>query len=116
MNRKVDTTPPGRAVVIGAGIAGLGAAIRLAVKGYDTHVVEARKEPGGKLHSFDLEGFRFDAGPSLFTMPEQVTELFDLAGRDPAAASHRRLAYAYMAYLASCAPHRSTARVPIRPK
>ncbi|HRW75402.1 MAG: phytoene desaturase [Lewinellaceae bacterium] len=85
MNRKVDTTPPGRAVVIGAGIAGLGAAIRLAVKGYDTHVVEARKEPGGKLHSFDLEGFRFDAGPSLFTMPEQVTELFDLAGRDPAA-------------------------------
>lgn len=74
-----------RALVIGAGLAGLGAAIRLAVKGYDTHVYEARNEPGGKLHSFDLDGFRFDAGPSLFTMPEQVTDLFVLAGRDPEA-------------------------------
>lgn len=70
----------GKAVVIGAGIAGLAASIRLAIKGYQVDVFEASADVGGKMTSFLLGGFRFDKGPSLFTMPEQVTALFDLAG------------------------------------
>jgi len=73
------------AVVIGAGIAGLATSIRLAIKGYRVMVFEANAYPGGKLSAFELEGYRFDAGPSLFTMPHFVTQLFDLAGVDPKA-------------------------------
>ncbi len=72
-----------KAIVIGAGIAGLAAAIRLLCKGYAVDIYEARSEPGGKLHGFHLGDFRFDAGPSLFTMPEQVTDLFRIAGKNP---------------------------------
>lgn len=73
----------GKAVVVGAGVAGLAAAVRLAVKGHRVEVFEARQEPGGKLHEFSLGPWRFDAGPSLFTMPHQVDELFRLAGKEP---------------------------------
>jgi len=62
-----------QAVVIGSGIAGLASSIRLAIKGYDVNVFEANSYPGGKLSAFELEGYRFDAGPSLFTMPHFVT-------------------------------------------
>ncbi|GAB3897253.1 phytoene desaturase family protein [Larkinella knui] len=71
------------AAIVGAGIAGIAAAIRLAVKGYQVDVFEANAYPGGKLSGFTLNGFRFDAGPSLFTMPQLVEELFQLAGRNP---------------------------------
>lgn len=46
-------------------------------------VFEANAYPGGKLSGFEQDGFRFDAGPSLFTMPQLVDELFQLAGRNP---------------------------------
>ncbi|PRY14945.1 phytoene desaturase [Pontibacter ummariensis] len=72
-----------RAAIIGAGIGGIAAAIRLAVKGYAVTVFEANDTFGGKMHEFWLGGFRFDAGPSLFTLPHLVDELFTLAGRDP---------------------------------
>lgn len=72
-----------RSVVVGAGIAGIAAAIRLAVQGHSVLVFEANAYPGGKLSAFTQDGFRFDAGPSLFTMPQLVEELFVLAGRDP---------------------------------
>lgn len=71
------------AVIVGAGIAGLATSIRLAVKGYSVEVFEANSYPGGKLSAFELEGYRFDAGPSLFTMPHFVTQLFEIAGVDP---------------------------------
>jgi phytoene desaturase len=69
--------------VVGAGIAGIAAAIRLAAKGHEVTVFEANAEPGGKLTAFDLDGYRFDAGPSLFTMPQYVDALFELAGEKP---------------------------------
>lgn len=72
-----------KAVVIGAGIGGLASAVRLAVKGYQVDVFEANDYPGGKLTEFKSNGFRFDAGPSLFTLPEMVDELFELAGENP---------------------------------
>jgi phytoene desaturase len=69
--------------IVGAGIAGLAAAVRMAVRGQEVHVFEANAYPGGKLSAFELEGYRFDAGPSLFTMPQYVDELFRLAGKKP---------------------------------
>jgi diapolycopene oxygenase len=73
-----------RAIVIGSGISGLAAAVRLQIKGYQTTVFEANDYPGGKLTQFSRDGFVFDAGPSLFTMPHLVDELFVLAGKKPA--------------------------------
>ena len=73
-----------KAVVIGAGIAGIASAIRLAVKGYQVEVFEAGPIAGGKLSEINLGAFRFDTGPSLFTMPQYVDELFTLAGKDSA--------------------------------
>jgi phytoene desaturase len=75
--------PAKKALIIGAGIAGIATAIRLAVKGYQVEAFEANSYPGGKLSEFEQEGFRFDAGPSLFTMPQYVDELFMLAGKNP---------------------------------
>ncbi|OEK03171.1 phytoene dehydrogenase [Roseivirga sp. 4D4] len=66
------------AIVIGSGIAGIAAAIRLAKKGYIVSVFEANNYPGGKLTEIKLGNYRFDAGPSLFTLPEEVSGLFEL--------------------------------------
>ena len=65
-------------IVIGAGIAGIATALRLRAAGMEVSVFEANDYPGGKLHAFSIKGYRFDAGPSLFTLPELVTELFAL--------------------------------------
>lgn len=70
-----------KAVVIGSGIAGIASAIRLANKGFDVHIYEKNSYPGGKLSEFSLGGYRFDAGPSLFTMPQFVEELFLISGK-----------------------------------
>lgn len=73
-----------KAIIIGAGIAGIASAIRMAVKGYEVEIFESNSYPGGKLAEIKMEGFRFDAGPSLFTMPQYVDELFKLANKNPA--------------------------------
>lgn len=67
-----------KSIVIGSGIAGIATAIRLRAKGHEVDVYEANAFPGGKLSEFNQDGFRFDAGPSLFTMPGNVDELFSL--------------------------------------
>ncbi|MHC2992653.1 phytoene dehydrogenase [Pontibacter sp. HJ8] len=72
-----------KAAIIGSGIGGIATAIRLAVKGYAVTVFEGSDTFGGKMQQFDLQDYRFDAGPSLFTMPHLVDELFTLAGRTP---------------------------------
>ncbi|MEN9347452.1 MAG: hypothetical protein RLZZ77_963 [Bacteroidota bacterium] len=71
-----------KVVVIGAGIAGLAAAVRLRCKGMEVEVYEAAAAPGGKLSELRLGNYRFDRGPSLFTLPHLVEELFDLAGEN----------------------------------
>ncbi len=71
-----------KALVIGSGIAGLAAAIRLANKGFKVSVFEANPYPGGKLSEIVIDGYRFDTGPSLFTLPEQIEALFILSGKD----------------------------------
>ncbi len=74
---------PKTALVIGSGIAGLATALRLKAKGYHVLVFEKNSYPGGKLNSKKVNGYRFDLGPSLFTMPWLVTELFELHGKRP---------------------------------
>src|SRR4051812_47759085 len=71
-----------RAVVIGAGIGGLAAAIRLRARGYDVTVLEALDQPGGRARVFRQDGFTFDAGPTVITAPYLFDELFALVGRD----------------------------------
>jgi phytoene desaturase len=72
-----------KAVIIGSGIAGITTSIRLAEQGFDVTMYEANDYPGGKLTAFEENGYRFDAGPSLFTMPTLVDELFELCGLNP---------------------------------
>ncbi len=79
--KPVSSTNMQKAIIIGAGIAGIAAAIRLTLKGYEVAVYEANAYAGGKMAQINLNGFRFDAGPSLFTMPQYVEELFILAGK-----------------------------------
>lgn len=64
--------------IIGAGIGGLALAIRLANQGFKVTVFEKNSYPGGKLSELKLNGFRFDKGPSLFTMPSLIDELTSL--------------------------------------
>ena len=72
-----------KCAVIGAGISGIAASIRMRNKGYDVTVFEANSFPGGKLSSETRDGYRFDMGPSVFTMPQYVDELFILSGKSP---------------------------------
>jgi phytoene desaturase len=71
------------AIIVGAGIAGIASSIRLAAKGYHVKIFDANPYPGGKLTQIKLGAYRFDAGPSLFTMPGYVDELFTLAKKEP---------------------------------
>ncbi len=70
--------------IIGSGIAGIAAAIRLASKGHQVTVFEANDYAGGKMYEWSHAGYRFDMGPTVFTMPEYVEELFRIAGKNPA--------------------------------
>ena len=69
--------------IIGSGIAGLSAAVRLAIQGKKVVVFEKNSYTGGKVTAFVRDGFRFDMGPSLFTMPHLMDEIFESAGRNP---------------------------------
>ena len=70
-------------VIIGSGLAGIAAAIRLRRKQFQVVVLEKSEDYGGKLGTFSWNGFRWDKGPSLFTDPEAVDELFVLCGENP---------------------------------
>ncbi|MHA8065115.1 1-hydroxycarotenoid 3,4-desaturase CrtD [Aquirufa sp. ROCK2-A2] len=69
--------------IIGAGIGGISLSIRLACQNEKVEIFEKNEFPGGKLSSIQKDGFRYDAGPSLFTLPTLVDELFTLAGKNP---------------------------------
>jgi phytoene desaturase len=76
---------PAEVVVVGAGVGGLAVAIRLAVRGHRVTVYERHDEPGGKLAVLRRDGFSFDVGPSLVTLPHVYDELFRTAGTSLAA-------------------------------
>lgn len=72
-----------KAIIIGSGIAGIASAIRLKGMGYDVSVFEANSYPGGKLSEISVGSYRFDAGPSLFTLPNLVEDLISSTGKSP---------------------------------
>jgi phytoene desaturase len=69
-------------VVVGAGLGGLGAALRLQGAGHEVVVVEARERPGGRASQLRDAGFTWDTGPSLVTMPWVLEETFAAGGLD----------------------------------
>lgn len=66
--------------VIGAGLGGLSAAIRLANRGFEVDLYEQNSTPGGKAGEIKERGYRFDTGPSLLTMPQVIKDLFSESG------------------------------------
>ena len=66
--------------IIGGGISGLSAALRLSSQGYEVHIFEKEKTCGGKAGQWQSHGFRFDTGPSILTMPAVLEKLFSDAG------------------------------------
>ena len=70
-------------IVVGAGIAGLAASIRLAKAGFKVQLLERNKEAGGNITELKSNGFRFDGGPSIMTKPEYLKELFELWNKKP---------------------------------
>ncbi|WP_349902368.1 phytoene desaturase family protein [Parafrigoribacterium humi] len=74
----------GTAVIIGGGIAGLATAALVAKEGYNTTILEARSELGGRAGSWERDGFRFDTGPSWYLMPEVFDHFYRLMGTSAA--------------------------------
>ena len=74
MNRK-------KVLLIGAGLGGLSAAISLRQAGYDVEIFEKNDKIGGKLNVLKSQGYTFDLGPSIFTLPQYFESLFARAGR-----------------------------------
>lgn len=70
-----------RAAVIGSGFGGLALAIRLQACGFRTTIFEKRDKPGGRAYVYRDQGFQFDAGPTVITVPDCLRELFTLAGK-----------------------------------
>ena len=66
--------------VVGAGLGGLSAAIRLAAQGHQVEIFEAGSSAGGKAGAVTLDGVSVDTGPSVLTMPEVLSELLAVGG------------------------------------
>jgi phytoene desaturase len=76
-------TVPGRTdhvVVVGAGFAGLSAALQLAGRGRQVTVVDRNPWPGGRAGRQDIDGYRIDTGPTVLTMPDIIDEAFAAVG------------------------------------
>jgi phytoene desaturase len=76
-----DTSSVREVLVVGAGLGGLAAAVRLAAQGYRVRVLERHATPGGRCGLWESEGFRFDTGPTLLLMTDYLRKVFADAGR-----------------------------------
>jgi phytoene desaturase len=74
--------PRSEAIVIGAGLGGLSAAMRLGAKGYRVTVLDRLDRAGGRGSSITEAGHRFDLGPTIVTVPEVFRKLWAACGRD----------------------------------
>ncbi|AQP54464.1 dehydrosqualene desaturase [Vagococcus penaei] len=70
-------------IVVGAGVAGLNAAVRLQKLGYQVTLYEKERNIGGKMNQIKKDGFTFDVGPTIVMMPEIYREVFEFCGKDP---------------------------------
>lgn len=90
MNLKLEDFVPGKVrtvsgntdevVIVGAGLAGLSCALRLAGKGRKVTVLEKESVPGGRNGLLSTDGYKFDTGPSVLTMPDLIRDAFDAVG------------------------------------
>jgi phytoene desaturase len=78
------TGPTDSIVVVGAGLAGLSAALRLVGAGRRVTVLEREDVPGGRAGVIHDSGYAFDTGPTVLTMPELIADCFDAVGEDMA--------------------------------
>ena len=68
-------------IIIGSGFGALGAAARLAARGYQVEIFEKQDKPGGRAYVFEQDGFKFDGGPTVITAPFMFDDIFAAAGR-----------------------------------
>jgi phytoene desaturase len=71
-----------KVIIIGSGFGGLGAAARLAARGYDVEIFEKRDKLGGRAYVYEMDGFKFDGGPTVITAPFMFDDIFAAAGRN----------------------------------
>lgn len=67
-------------VVVGAGLAGLSTALRLAGAGRKVTVIERESVPGGRNGLLNKEGYAFDTGPTVLTMPDLIADALNCVG------------------------------------
>jgi phytoene desaturase len=72
--------PTDRIVIVGAGLAGLSAALRLAGQGREVTILERESVPGGRNGLLVKDGYRFDTGPTVLTMPDLIEDAFNAVG------------------------------------
>ena len=72
-----------KVVVIGAGIGGLSSAAILSFAGFDVTIIEQNEKVGGKANVLEKDGYVFDMGPSLLTLPEWIDEVFTFCLKNP---------------------------------
>src|ERR1700759_2572785 len=77
--------PSERVVVVGAGFAGLAAALHLAGRGREVTVVERENWPGGRAGRLDVDGYRIDTGPTVLTMADIIDDTFAAVGETSSA-------------------------------
>ena len=68
-------------IIIGSGIGGLSLAIRLQSKGFQVAILEKNENVGGHAYQLKLDGYTFDLGPSLITIPDLIRNIFQTAGK-----------------------------------
>jgi phytoene desaturase len=74
--------PTDHVVVVGAGLGGLSAALRLAGAGRRVTVLEREAVPGGRAGLLEVGGYRFDTGPTVLTMPDLLADAFRCVDED----------------------------------
>ncbi|WOI56336.1 phytoene desaturase [Palleronia sp. LCG004] len=82
MSATSSSSGPSRAIVVGAGLGGLSAAMRLGAKGYAVTVIDRLDTPGGRGSAIHKNGHRFDLGPTIVTVPQLFRDLWRACGRD----------------------------------
>ncbi|MDP4196277.1 MAG: phytoene desaturase family protein [Bacteroidota bacterium] len=84
MTKEKDRIIMKEVLVIGSGLGGLTAALRLSSKGYRVRILEKHSKPGGRLNQLVVDGFKFDVGPSFMSMTYILDEMFsDLGIKNP---------------------------------
>ncbi len=78
----MENNSKNKVIVIGAGLGGISTALRLSSSGYGVKLIEKNSVLGGKISPLNQNGYKFDRGPSLITLPEHFIEMYDDIGEN----------------------------------